>query len=89
MLYIVFFRGKLLFGYSDHELQEKGGYDLIHPDDLTYYAPAHQERKNASYLHLLTLSETMKNIHAGVLFSKGLRDGRCTNLTQSVKKLRC
>ena len=40
---LVYFRGKLLFGYSDHELQEKGGYDLIHPDDLTYYAAAHQE----------------------------------------------
>ena len=38
-------RGKLLFGFSDHELQEKGGYDLIHPDDLSYYAAAHQERK--------------------------------------------
>ena len=57
MLYMVFSRGKLLFGYSDHELQEKGGYDLIHPDDLTYYAAAHQERKNASYLHSLTLNE--------------------------------
>lgn len=38
-------RGKLLFGYSDGELLERGGYDLIHPDDLQYYAAAHQERK--------------------------------------------
>lgn len=46
-------RGKLLFGYSDHELQEKGGYDLIHPDDLTYYAAAHQECKYLPLYHLL------------------------------------
>ncbi|XP_074660031.1 uncharacterized protein LOC141912623 [Tubulanus polymorphus] len=36
-------RGRMLFGYSDKELQAKGGYDLIHPDDLSYYAAAHQE----------------------------------------------
>ena len=42
-IYHFYFRGKLLFGFSDHELQEKGGYDLIHPEDLSYYAAAHQE----------------------------------------------
>ena len=69
-----------MFGYSDHELQEKGGYDLIHPDDLTYYAAAHQERKNKSYLHLLTLNETVTNIYTGVFFSMGL----CGNVRWSV-----
>ena len=42
---LCFSRGKLLFGFSDQELMEKGGYDLIHPDDLQYYAAAHQECK--------------------------------------------
>jgi len=34
-----------MFDYSDEELVEKGGYDLIHPDDLGYYSAAHQECK--------------------------------------------
>ena len=38
-------RGKLLFGHSDRELMDKGGYDLIHPEDLSYYSSAHQERE--------------------------------------------
>ncbi|XP_064629394.1 hypoxia-inducible factor 1-alpha-like isoform X2 [Lineus longissimus] len=36
-------RGKLLFGFSDKELTTKAGYDLLHYDDLSYYAAAHQE----------------------------------------------
>jgi hypothetical protein len=36
-------RGKLLLGYGDAEYQQTGGYDLIHPDDLKYYANAHKE----------------------------------------------
>ena len=36
----------MLFGYIEAELAEKGGYDLIHPDDLTYYAAAHEECKD-------------------------------------------
>lgn len=32
-------------GYSDTEFNQFGGYDLIHPDDLKYYANAHKERK--------------------------------------------
>ncbi|XP_076054168.1 aryl hydrocarbon receptor spineless [Oratosquilla oratoria] len=36
-------RGKMLLGYSDLELANKGGYDLIHYDDLAYVASAHQE----------------------------------------------
>ena len=34
-----------MFGYSDRELASKSGYDLIHPDDLTYFSNAHQECK--------------------------------------------
>lgn len=36
-------RGKMMFGYSDRELASKSGYDLVHPDDLTYFSNAHQE----------------------------------------------
>lgn len=44
-VHVCYYRGKLLFGYIEAELAEKGGYDLIHPDDLTYYAAAHEECK--------------------------------------------
>ncbi|XP_077290277.1 uncharacterized protein LOC143914060 [Arctopsyche grandis] len=36
-------RGKLLLGYSDSELANMGGYDLVHYEDLSYVASAHQE----------------------------------------------
>lgn len=36
-------RGKMLLGYSDSELGNMGGYDLVHFDDLAYVASAHQE----------------------------------------------
>uniref|UniRef100_A0A0K8SC85 PAS domain-containing protein n=1 Tax=Lygus hesperus TaxID=30085 RepID=A0A0K8SC85_LYGHE len=36
-------RGKMLLGYSDAELADMGGYDLVHYDDLAYVASAHQE----------------------------------------------
>ncbi|XP_055387647.1 hypoxia-inducible factor 1-alpha isoform X2 [Condylostylus longicornis] len=36
-------RGKLALGYSDAELINMGGYDLVHYDDLAYVASAHQE----------------------------------------------
>ncbi|XP_043479191.1 aryl hydrocarbon receptor protein 1 isoform X2 [Leptopilina heterotoma] len=36
-------RGKMLLGYSDSELANLGGYDLVHYDDLAYVASAHQE----------------------------------------------
>lgn len=39
-------RGKMLLGYSDAELTNLGGYDLVHYDDLAYVASAHQERKS-------------------------------------------
>jgi hypothetical protein len=35
----------MLLGYSDAELANLGGYDLVHYDDLAYVASAHQERK--------------------------------------------
>lgn len=35
----------MLLGYSDSELSNKGGYDLVHFDDLAYVANAHQECK--------------------------------------------
>ena len=35
----------MLLGYTDLELANKGGYDLVHYDDLAYVASAHQERK--------------------------------------------
>jgi aryl hydrocarbon receptor len=38
-------KGKLLLGYTDAEFAQFGAYDLIHPDDLGYYASAHRERK--------------------------------------------
>jgi hypothetical protein len=38
-------RGKMLLGYSDAELANLGGYDLVHYDDLAYVASAHQECK--------------------------------------------
>lgn len=38
-------RGKMLLGYTDAELANMGGYDLVHYDDLAYVASAHQECK--------------------------------------------
>lgn len=46
----ILFRGKMLLGYTDAELGNMGGYDLVHYDDLAYVASAHQECK---YLLLL------------------------------------
>ncbi|KAI2802024.1 hypothetical protein BLOT_010216 [Blomia tropicalis] len=36
-------RGRTLLGYNESELSNRGGYDLIHHDDLFYVASAHQE----------------------------------------------
>uniref|UniRef100_A0A182PVY6 Uncharacterized protein n=1 Tax=Anopheles epiroticus TaxID=199890 RepID=A0A182PVY6_9DIPT len=36
-------KGKNTLGYSDSELANMGGYDLVHFDDLAYVASAHQE----------------------------------------------
>ena len=35
----------MLIGYSDAELTNLGGYDLVHFEDLAYVASAHQECK--------------------------------------------
>lgn len=35
----------MLLGYTDAELANMGGYDLVHYDDLAYVASAHQECK--------------------------------------------
>src|SRR5690606_1458384 len=40
-------RGRALLGYSEAELTNRGGYDLIHHDDLFYVASAHQECKRS------------------------------------------
>ena len=38
-------RGRQLIGYGEQELSNKGGYELVHCEDLAYMASAHQERK--------------------------------------------
>ena len=43
-------RGKMLLGYTDAELANMGGYDLVHYDDLAYVASAHQECKYSPHL---------------------------------------
>ena len=40
------FRGKDMLSYEDDEISDVGGYDLVHYDDLSYVASAHQERKS-------------------------------------------
>jgi hypothetical protein len=43
-------------GYSDSELANLGGYDLVHYDDLAYVASAHQECMD---IHLTVLDFKM------------------------------
>ena len=38
-------RGKEMLQYEDEEMSDIGGYDLVHYDDLSYVASAHQECK--------------------------------------------
>ena len=45
-------------GYSDAEFIQTGGYDLIHPDDLKYYANAHKECNNNSFQDYFLLFKT-------------------------------
>lgn len=45
----------MLLGYSDSELANMGGYDLVHYDDLAYVASAHQECKWNYKISLFTL----------------------------------
>jgi aryl hydrocarbon receptor len=51
-------RGRLLLNYSEPELANKGGYELVHYDDLAYMANAHQER--TSSFDLFDLAESMQ-----------------------------
>lgn len=46
-------RGKQLLGYSEQDLLNRGGYDLVHYDDLAYVASAHQECKSTQYTLIL------------------------------------
>ena len=39
------FRGREMLQYDEADLAEFGGYDLVHHDDLSYVASAHQECK--------------------------------------------
>lgn len=48
----------MLLGYTDAELANMGGYDLVHYDDLAYVASAHQECK----LIMLLILQNIKQI---------------------------
>ena len=54
-------RGNDLFGYSEVEFSNKGIYDLVHPEDLTYVAQAHNERKS------MTVELGLKTLLLGIL----------------------
>ena len=56
-------RGKQLLGYVDSELSNKGGYDLVHYDDLSYVASAHQECKSCHYRTAIHLAFIMHATH--------------------------
>lgn len=54
----------MLLGYSDSELANMGGYDLVHYDDLAYVASAHQECKmqfRKLYIEILNPCFSAKN----------------------------
>ncbi|CAE1155747.1 AHR [Acanthosepion pharaonis] len=55
-------RGKMMFGYSDRELVTKSGYDLVHPDDLSYFAAAHQELIKTGSSGLIAYRWIMKDL---------------------------
>lgn len=46
-------------GYSDSELANMGGYDLVHYDDLAYVASAHQECK--IHIQILKINQYTTN----------------------------
>ncbi|XP_022705153.1 single-minded homolog 2-like isoform X3 [Varroa jacobsoni] len=57
-------RGKALLGLTDQDIGAmRGGYDLVHPDDLAYVASAHQEllKTGASGLIAYRLSANSEN----------------------------
>jgi len=49
------YRARQVLQYSDEELADKRGYDLIHPDDCSYYAAAHQERTLPGLLYIAAI----------------------------------
>ncbi len=40
-------RGREMLSYSESDVSQVGGYDLVHYDDLAYVASAHQERERS------------------------------------------
>ncbi len=42
-----------MLNYEDNEIAEVGGYDLVHYDDLSYVASAHQECKMIKQIYKL------------------------------------
>lgn len=56
----------MLLGYSDSELANMGGYDLVHYDDLAYVASAHQERE-----FFVTIIKTLSNYFSIAVLKTG------------------
>ncbi|XP_017483744.1 PREDICTED: aryl hydrocarbon receptor-like, partial [Rhagoletis zephyria] len=54
-------RGRTLLGYSEAELSNRGGYELIHHDDLFYVASAHQELLKTGASGLIAYRVVHKN----------------------------
>ena len=54
--------------YDEADLADFGGYDLVHHDDLSYVASAHQECKGVSKLYTkLSLYDDCQGQSANVL----------------------
>ena len=51
-----------MLSYEDDEITDVGGYDLVHYDDLSYVASAHQERKCCFHIYVSRLSLTSLHI---------------------------
>ena len=47
-----------MLNYDENEIADIGAYDLVHYDDLSYVASAHQERK-ITLAYFLIWNETM------------------------------
>lgn len=61
----------MLLGYTDAELANMGGYDLVHYDDLAYVASAHQECEySLEYVNLNELFIIFSGwIHNKIIFN--------------------
>ena len=51
-------RGKEMLQYEDEEMSDIGGYDLVHYDDLSYVASAHQECKYIHSYYIIVIPES-------------------------------